>query len=219
MWIRMKVTHVGAAGIFVNGLPYDLPEATVSQIPKKCYEKTCPPWEVGVDQEAVKLAESRQSYEIAKATSNRLASETEELRQRADSFVKPVADAQAKVKAAEGQAFKAVQIAEKKKATDDQKRRAVGLAREHEKAAALCDIAFCNMRTLLAQATLKRLEAEDADKQTRQLADQLGIVTDNNDQGNPAEAKPADPAADDVEPERSSVPAGDQPEVQDKVTE
>lgn len=91
MWIRMKKTYAGPAGLFARGLLYDLPESVVEQLTEqrgavraKLYEPSCAPWEAGVDQDALRRAQARQPYEIAGAKARRLAAESQELIQKAE---------------------------------------------------------------------------------------------------------------------------------------
>ena len=209
MWIEMTRTYAGVAGIFARGIKFDLPEATVEQLPKKSWKKSKPPWEDNTDQDAIKQAEARQGYEIAKAKAELLAGAASAMRQAADACVKPVTEAQAVAKIAEDKALKAKELAEKKGATNKQKRRACGLAREHERADALFRFAMSKMQGLLAQVMLKRLEAEDAQTEAQRLANQLGLVE-------------AEASADTSEPDVESEGPPDGPEakaadVQDEV--
>ena len=223
MWILMTKTYAGPEGIFAKGLRFDLPRAKCALLAekgRKCWKATCAPWDDQVDREAVKLAEAGQGYEIAVAKAAQLSAQAEEFRQRADACVTPVAALQALAVKAEAEAAKAVEIAERKQATDNQKRKAWGLVREHEKAHAVSELATAKMRVLMAEYALKRLEADDADKEAKRLANQLGIEAgesrDEHTEG--GEVKPADPA-DDNESEGPSVPDGQQPGLPNEVTE
>jgi len=40
----MKKIYAGSAGLFLKGLRYDLPAATLKLLPKGSYRKTKPPW-------------------------------------------------------------------------------------------------------------------------------------------------------------------------------
>ena len=46
MWIRMKETYAGQAGLFCAGLLYDLPAKTLQALPKESYCKTSDPWDM-----------------------------------------------------------------------------------------------------------------------------------------------------------------------------
>lgn len=216
MWIEMTKTYSGVAGLFPNGMRFDLPEATVKQLKiknRKCWKKSNPPWEDYIDREAVKQAEARQGYEIAKAKAELLAGAANAMSQAADACVKPVAEAQAVAKSAQEKALKAKDLAERKGATDNQKRKACGLIREHEKATALFDISMCKMRTLIAQARLKKWEAEDAADEAQRLAQKLGLVA-----GVPARDDSADTGEPDVESQGPpDGPQSETTEVQDEV--
>jgi len=50
----MKKTYSGTLGSFYRGGKYDLPEKTIKQLDKDCYEKTCAPWDEHVDRKAAK---------------------------------------------------------------------------------------------------------------------------------------------------------------------
>ena len=214
MWIEMTKTYAGAEGIFARDCRYDLPESVVNQLPGKCWKKSNPPWEDNIDRKALKLAEARQGYEIAKARAELLAGAANAIRQAADACVKPVVEAQAVAKSAEEKALHAREIAEKKNATDKQKQKAWGLAREHKRAGALFVISTSNLRTLSAQATLKRLEYENAVKEAERLAKELGIET-----GESRPSETADPAEDNGQPKRPADDSGTGPEVSNEVIE
>ena len=56
MWILMKKTYSGTAGVFSAGNKMDLPDRTLKQIRKAgkgYYEESVPPWETNTDKEAV----------------------------------------------------------------------------------------------------------------------------------------------------------------------
>jgi len=45
MWILMKNTYSGPWGLFLKGVKYDLPKATIKHLPKSSYAKCKAPWE------------------------------------------------------------------------------------------------------------------------------------------------------------------------------
>ena len=215
MWIVMLETFAGPSGLFLRGLKYDPPESTLKQIPNKFRKKSKPPWEDASiipdlrrpEQPAV---DARRSYAIAKARAEQLAGEAEAVRQAAGAAVKPVAEAQAAAKIAEAAALHAKEAAEKKNATNKQKKKAIGLAREYERLDALHEIAVCNMRGLMAEHTLKRLETENAAKEASRLAEKLRTG---------AEKSGKDATEDDGKPEQPATDSAEQPQVQNEVTQ
>ena len=44
MWIKMTTTHAGRAGVFAKDLKYDLPLATLKQLPRSSYRRCPAPW-------------------------------------------------------------------------------------------------------------------------------------------------------------------------------
>ncbi len=216
MWIVMTKTYTGAVGPFARGCRYDLPERTVALLTdkggKKCWKRSCAPWEDHVDQKAVRAAQARAGYEIARARAIKLAAEADDLKQKADAYVISARAAQAVSRKAEKEAVAAKTAAGKKGASDNARKKALGLARESEKAAAMFQIAHSGLTTLLAQSELKRLEAEDAKRESNKLAAQLGI----EEEAEPAENESK---ADD-QPEGPPVPPAEQSgDVQDEVKE
>jgi len=215
MWIEMLETYVGVAGIFAGRVRYDLPESTLKQIPNKFRKNSSPPWEDASiipdlrrpEQPAV---DARRSYEIVKAWAKQLAGEAEAVRQAAGAAVKPTAEAQAAAKIAEAAALHAKKAAEKKNATNKQKKKAIVLAREYERLDALHEIAVCKMRRLMAEHTLKRLETENAAKEASRLAEKLRTG---------AEKSGKDATEDDGKPEQPATDSAEQPQVQNEVTQ
>ncbi len=45
MWVQMKETYIGPAGMFLKDGPYDLPKSTIKRLPKGSYKETCAPWD------------------------------------------------------------------------------------------------------------------------------------------------------------------------------
>lgn len=211
MWIIITKTYAGPAGLFAAGLKYDLPESQAVLLKdekgKRCWRETVAPWDEQTDREALRLAQQRQGYELARARAAGLRAESGELKQKADALVNVVADRQAAYKKAESQALEAKKAAEKKGASDKAKSRAFSLARESEKAGALFQLAHSNFSALLAEGELKRLEAEDAERQAKKLAKDLAI---KGPKGEPkADGQPQGPAV---------PPAGQSSDVPDEVS-
>jgi len=134
MWIIMTKTYAGAEGIFLRGIKFDLSEAKCERLRvegEKCWEKTCPPWEEHTDHKAVKAAEGRRAYGLAKAKAKLLAGAAKAIHKAADEARKAADEARTAAKAAKERAVLAQSKAEKKNATNEHKQKAIALNREH----------------------------------------------------------------------------------------
>jgi len=212
MWIVMTQSYAGPAGVFPKGMRADLPEAVLDQLVRKTkkgkvvtlWEKSVAPWDEHTDPKAIALAEARQSYEATRTKARDLFAQAEALDAEAGALSAAVKEADAAADQAEQDATNARKAAAKKGAGDKAEYLAADLTREHARAAARYDIVLSESRILYARATLKRLEAEDAERKAKQLAEQLGIK-----EAEPAETGPT--PEDDDQSEGQAVPPGDEP--------
>lgn len=180
MWIRMRDTYSGSAGLFLKDMRYDVPDDLLKLLPKGSYEKTCAPWDDHVDKQAVELTAAQNKANDLQGGAERLAAKAEELKQKADSLVKPVAQKQAEAKKTEQLAKQEIARSEKaaenaKKAPSEQntelaaklKRKAWWLARKSERKDAEFQLAHSEFAAVLARGELKRLDAEEAKRQAK----------------------------------------------------
>ena len=79
MWILIKKTHSGPAGFFESGRKFDLPEATIEQLPKKYYKETCPPWEEQTDKKLIARNKAEAEFLRLQQTANDLRLRLEEI--------------------------------------------------------------------------------------------------------------------------------------------
>jgi len=160
MWIEMKSTYAGGVGMFIAGQRLDLPPDILEHIPTDSYHECKAPWDEHIDPLAV------QARVVEKATehASRLAELYEQARAKADAMVGSVSQAQAELDNADKAAREASKAADKAKGEGKKRLQAeaYGSARVHERASAVYQIAHAQLRIALADADLKRLDADDA---------------------------------------------------------
>jgi len=175
MWIVMSKTVVGPLGMHVAGERKDLPADVVAALRKQhpgCLKNSRPPWEDGVDIRAREMARLGERFAAATAKAEALRGQAETMAAQADGLVAPAAEHQKIEAQAKEAADKAVEAATK---DPDKKAQqiAVTRARLAEFAGLRCQRAQAELMLAIAQAGLKRMEAEDAGRHAGSLSAKL----------------------------------------------
>ena len=191
MWIIMRKTYSGPLGSFFRGQKYDLLESTVKQLRKSYYKETCAPWDEGKDVKAISQAQLVSEAKDVKVWADVLADRADEAKQKADSLVAGVSAKQDEARKAEQAAKTAIARADKaaehakKQPSDNAAAKATELNRtshqlvmEHERKSLEFQKAHAEMSAAIAESGLKQLEAEDAKRKAKELAEQAGIKID-----------------------------------------
>ncbi len=177
MWIKMKSTCEGSAGMFIKGDKYDLPPGVVKLLPKGEYEDICAPWDEHKDEDAARLYSLQGQLEGLRSKAERLANEIEADRRKADKLVAESAQTQAIADEAGITAKKAVDDAQKENATDDDKREALRMARIDEIKDAQDMKVKALLQVQLAEIRLKVLDAGDVQTEIEQVESQIAELT------------------------------------------
>lgn len=178
MWVLMTKTYAGALGVFPADQKIDLPEDIIEKLPKNSFKKICAPWDEQKDTKAIKKAELIGKAKSAILWADILQQKADKLYEKANSLVAGVTQKQKEAVKTKAVADKVVKIAEKKSASDDDKRQAFDLAREAERKNNEHLKAAGELAMALADARLKQMEAEDAKQNAKELAEQAGIPFD-----------------------------------------
>ena len=175
MWVKFNKTIAGGFGLFIEGITYDLPETVLKKLPKKSWQNTVAPWDRHKDKETVKRNEAIKITAGLKKYEHELRAKAEALNTQADEKARVVSHLQKQSEQVKAVAEKAQKEAQAKKANARQKRKALGLAREHERIFAMLQKAHGELQALLAEYELTKMGAEDAVARAKEAAKEAGL--------------------------------------------
>lgn len=184
MWILMKKTYSGPAGVHVAGNRLDLSERTLKQIRKdgkknkvEYFEETVPPWEINTDKAAVEKHKAISAANDAKGTVVKLLG----IINRQNELIviahykalqsPSVEDAEANLEKIGKELDEALEKATGKKATEEDGRKAADLTQIHDRARS-------ELRRLPAKIRKHDLEIETLDAQLDLLVIDLEEAAD-----------------------------------------
>ena len=214
MWIIMRKTYSGPLGVFFRGQKCDLPESTIKQLRKSYYKETCAPWDEGKDVKAIEQAQLVSEAKDAQTRAKLLADKADEAIQKADSLIAGVSAKQSEIGKTEQAAKTAIARADKAAEHADKQPSVKSLAKATELIAIAHQLdsdserkelesqkANAELTAAIAESGLKQLEAKDAKRKAKELAEQAGIKIDE-----PVD-EPVDGQVDGAVAEGQAVPA------------